>query len=271
MPELPEVETIVSDLRPRLEGRHIENVDFLWHNTLQYPSPEEFDKSIAGRKIESLGRRGKYILVNLDHRDKNILMVMHLRMTGSLLWQTGDDLPRFTRTVIHLKEGDTLCFLDPRKFGKVMLGPSCPDVDRLGIEPFDKGFTPDYLASLTCKRKTPIKTLILDQSLIAGIGNMYADEALYDSRIDPERAADSLTDSELAKLRDSIVKVLKKGIEAHGASVSDYFRPNGERGHAHEGYKVAHNKDGVCECCGGKVMRKVVGQRGTYFCPNCQK
>jgi formamidopyrimidine-DNA glycosylase len=271
MPELPEVQTMVDDIRPLITGLHIENIEFLWKNTLQYPSPEEFNKSIKGRKIESVARRGKYIIIHLDDRDKNDKLLLHMRMTGSLFWSHSEDLPRFTRTIIRFKEGGVLYFLDPRKFGKVMLGNCCPEIEKLGIEPLEDEFNAEYLGKLLKDKSTAIKTLLLDQSMIAGVGNMYADEALYKSKIDPERKAGSLTAKETKLLCKSIKEVLEAGIKAGGASVHDYFRPDGKKGNAQEAYKVAHNKDGICEICGGRIHRKVVGQRGTYFCPNCQK
>ena len=193
-----------------------------------------------------------------------------MKMTGSLL--INPESSRFTRAVLHLDNGTDIHFADARKFGKMWLEKDAEAVvSKLGPEPIDKDFTVKTLAEILGKRSAPVKAVLLDQALIAGIGNMYADEALFDARIHPARSAASLTPAELKRLYASIRKVLVKGIEMHGASVRDYVRPGGEPGHAHDEFVVAHGTGNKCPGCGGDIQRIVVRGRGTYICPSCQK
>jgi formamidopyrimidine-DNA glycosylase len=269
MPELPEVETIKNELLPMVSGRKIIRVEFMWPKTLFAPSQSEFDRAIKGRRITMLSRRGKYLVFKLD--DGNMLLV-HLRMTGSFLaGKEGSDIPGHTRAIIFLDDGIRLFFVDPRKFGKFQLVKETNEVlEKLGPEPLEASFTAKVLAELLAIRKAPIKAVLVDQTIIAGIGNMYADEALFLARIHPLRLADSLSADETKRLRTAIREVLTEAIENKGASISNYFRPGGEVGHAHQQFKVAHRKDEGCPVCGRPLNRIIVRQRGTYFCPHCQ-
>jgi formamidopyrimidine-DNA glycosylase len=270
MPELPEVETIKNELAPLLTGRKIESVDFLWEKMLLSPSVDEFKKRVKGRRITEIGRRGKYLIMRLDSGDS---LLVHLRMTGSFLVNKDDKLPdSHTRAVIHLDDGSHAYFIDPRKFGKFQLVADENEVlQRLGVEPLSDGFTAKVLSQLLHGKKAPVKALLLEQKLIAGIGNMYADEALFEAGIHPERAADSLDAEETKRLHRAIRHVLKDAIENKGASIANYFRPDGEKGSAHEEFKVAHRRGCECPACGGHIERIVVRQRGTYYCPCCQR
>jgi formamidopyrimidine-DNA glycosylase len=270
MPELPEVETIKNRLMPLVVGKRIQSVEFLYPKTLLAPSLAEFNRRVEDSVIEELDRRGKYLILRLDNGDA---LLVHLRMTGSFLVGEDKSLPdKHTCAVVHLDSGLKMFFIDPRKFGKFQLvsGDSSPLL-KLGPEPLSDMFTTQLLIDIMAGRKIPVKALLVDQSLIAGIGNMYADEALYEARIHPLRTADGLSIQEIKQLHIAVRQVLKKAIESGGASVSNYFHPDGAKGKAQEGFKVAHRKGKKCTTCGELIERIVVRQRGTYFCPNCQR
>ncbi len=269
MPELPEVETIKNELAPLVTGRHIEFIEFFWAKTLLSPLIPELEARVTGKLVMGLERRGKYLILKLDSGDS---LLVHLRMTGSFFVSHDKDmLPKHTRVVIRLDDGANLYFIDPRKFGKFQLvdGGSVKVLAKLGPEPLLNGFTSAVLGKLLEGRKAPIKATLVDQKVIAGIGNMYADEVLYESRLNPLKPSDSLSSDEIKRLHKAIKHVLKQAIENKGASISNYFRPGGEKGTAHQEFKVAHRK-GDCSLCGGPIKRIVVRQRGTYFCPVCQ-
>jgi len=268
MPELPEVETIKNELAPVVCGRRISKIEFLWARTLLKPDADEFAAGVCGRLVTRLSRRGKYLVFHLDNGN---LLLVHLRMTGSFLCGTEKAvLPQHTRAVIHLDDGRCLYFIDPRKFGKFQLVNDGTFLNELGPEPLDDAFTPEVLERLLSRRKTPVKSVLVDQRVMAGIGNMYADEALFRSRIHPLRPADSLSSEEVKRLHSAIQTVLRQGIASKGASIANYFRPNGEKGHAHQEFKVAHRQGAACPDCGTPLQRIVVRQRGTCFCPCCQ-
>jgi formamidopyrimidine-DNA glycosylase len=269
MPELPEVETIKNELAPLVTGHRIESVEFLWAKTLLAPPLAEFESRVDGRTITSLDRRGKYLIMRIEGGDS---ILVHLRMTGSFLVSKDKALPdSHTRAIIHLDDGSNMFFIDPRKFGKFQLVSGDEwSRGKLGVEPLSDEFTINVLAQLLKGKKAPVKALLIEQNLIAGIGNMYADEALYEAGIHPLRTGDSLSVNEIKSLRRAIRQVLKEAIENKGASIANYFRPGGERGTAHMEFKVAHRRGEECPVCGGPVERIVVRQRGTYFCPGCQ-
>lgn len=267
MPELPEVETIKNEISPYVVGRKIKSVEVLTPMTVARPSPEEFKKRITGRTITDVTRRGKYIFFHLSGGD-DVLMA-HMKLAGALLANPAPG--KHTHIVLHLDNDTTVEMRDPRKFARMWLeNDESAVADKLGPEPFDKDFTVKKFGGILKKRKAPVKAVILDQALISGIGNMYADEALFDSRIYPARPADSLTPAEVKKLYTSIRKVLRKGIEKKGASVRDYIRPGGEHGSAHTDFLVAHGAGNKCPGCDGAIERIVVRGRGTYICPKCQ-
>jgi formamidopyrimidine-DNA glycosylase len=254
MPELPEVETIVNGLRPRLVGRTVAGIVIRDTRPLQKVTPEEFCKRLTGRSIEGLSRRGKYIIFSLSQGEN---LIVHLRMTGALLWNPTAPEP-FSRLEFMLDGGSRLVYTDVRRFGTFNLTKNPADiVSKLGIEPLGSKFTRTALAEYLGTRSTPVKSALLNQERIAGIGNMYADEALFDARIHPLRASNSLNRREIAALHGSIRSVLKKAVENKGASIRNYRCPDGTEGRAHEESAA--------------VIRIVVGQRGTYFCPRCQR
>ncbi|MFH1775203.1 MAG: bifunctional DNA-formamidopyrimidine glycosylase/DNA-(apurinic or apyrimidinic site) lyase [Chloroflexota bacterium] len=269
MPELPEVETIKNELLPYIIGRHISDVTLFWERMVRQPSADEFCARLKGQQVTGAGRRGKYFLINLASGDT---LIIHLKMTGSLLLGDGSaEPPQYTRAVIHLDNNSAVFFRDPRKFGAMWLvDEQGPVVGKLGPEPLDSGFTPGVLAGRLSKRHAPIKALLCDQGVLAGIGNMYADEALFTAGIHPLRSGDSLSAEELERLHRAIRQVLLAGIGDKGASVQNYFRPGGEPGTAHLAFRVAHRRGEPCPVCGTPVTRLPIRNRGSYFCPSCQ-
>lgn len=267
MPELPEVETIVNALRPHAVGRTFAGVRVNDVRPLQNLSPEEFCQKLIGRKIIALDRRGKYLIFRLSG---GMNMIVHLRMTGALLWNPAASEP-FSRVEYFFDDGSLLVFSDIRRFGTIFLVRDASKVvGKLGIEPLGNDFTAAVLKKLLDSRSAPVKSVLLNQEQIAGIGNMYADEALFKAKIHPARPASSLHDSELGLLHDAIRDVLRRGVKNRGASIRDYRAPDGARGSAHTEFCVAHRLGEKCPRCGTPIKRVVVGQRGTYFCPICQ-
>ncbi|UCE97853.1 MAG: bifunctional DNA-formamidopyrimidine glycosylase/DNA-(apurinic or apyrimidinic site) lyase [Dehalococcoidia bacterium] len=267
MPELPEVETIKNELAPYIIGCIITDVTLLWDRMLRQPSPAQFYHHISGKKIARLTRRGKYLIFRLDSGDS---LIIHLKMSGSLILST-DLPPKYTRAIIHLDKGVNIFFCDPRKFGRISLVKDVDNItEKLGPEPLESTFTAEVLAQKLEKRKTPLKAVLLNQALVAGIGNMYADEALFTAKINPLRSADSLTQDEIRRLHYAIKKVLLEAIKNKGASVSNYFRPGGKIGRAHSHFQVAHQKGKLCSICGNSIKRIPIRQRGSYYCPVCQ-
>lgn len=266
MPELPEVETIKNEILPHVLGRRIKGVELFWNRIVRDPSPEEFCARATGQTITDVTRLGKYLFFHLSSGER---LVMHMKMTGSLLASPEDG--QYTRAILHLDNGTAIHFRDPRKFGVMWLDEDDSAVlAKLGPEPLDDDFTPEVLAEILRNRTAPVKPVILDQSIIAGIGNMYADESLFDARINPTRPAGSLSDDEVRRLHASIRRVLLKALKEKGASIRNYIRPDGSPGTAHDEFNVAHGVGKDCPRCGTPVRRIVVRGRGTYFCPKCQ-
>jgi len=270
MPELPEVETIKNELAPLVRGRRITGISLGWEGIVKKSSPEDFCARLVGQGVTWISRRGKYLIFSLSSGQA---LVIHLKMTGSLLFNHASDEPdKYIRAVLHLDNNYQIRFRDPRKFGVMWLVEDAESlVGKLGPEPLTESFSATVLAGRLAKRKAPIKPLLLDQNFIAGIGNMYADEALYDAGIHPLRPATSLSQQEIARLHKAIQEVLWAAIGNKGASVENYFRPGGELGTAHFKFRVAHGLGGkLCPRCGAPIERIVVRNRGTYFCPKCQ-
>ncbi len=266
MPELPEVETIKNELSPHIIGREITSITLLWEGIVKRPPVNEFCSRVVGQRITGLKRRGKYLLFSLSSGE---ILVMHMKMTGSLLLDSSDD--RFTRAAIYLDNNIRIAFRDPRKFGAMwLIGDESTVADKLGPEPLEADFTPKVLARRLHNRTAPIKPVLIDQSIIAGIGNMYADEALFDAKIHPLKPAGSLCRDEIERLHSAIQRVLWAAIGNKGASVMNYFRPGGELGTAHFEFRVAHGVGKECPIHHVPIRRIVVRGRGTYFCPGCQ-
>jgi formamidopyrimidine-DNA glycosylase len=287
MPELPEVETVARQLEPELEGHRIEHLEVLDPRWSRPVPPERFGAEVSGATIEGLGRRGKYLLLALDGERT---LVMHLRMTGNLVLVEGEEVldpsegrllyqgertteSRHLRARFVLDDGRELWFTDPRRFGEAFLiaNADLPErFSRLGVEPLSDEFTPELLGEVAAGRTAPLKSFLLDQTRIAGVGNIYADEALYRARLHPLSPAGSMKPEHLEALRDAVVDALQAGIDAGGSTIDDYRDGRGEKGTMQEKFLV-HTREGEpCPDCGGEIQRIVVGGRSTYFCPHCQ-
>ncbi|UCD21341.1 MAG: bifunctional DNA-formamidopyrimidine glycosylase/DNA-(apurinic or apyrimidinic site) lyase [Chloroflexota bacterium] len=267
MPELPEVETIKIELSPRVVGQSFTQVTILDSKLVCGDSAEEVRRRLTGQKIESLERRGKYLIFHLSNGRS---LIMHLRMTGSLLLNP-KATDHYARAIFHLSNGYRLVFNDRRRLGLIRLVDDADAVVRkLGPEPLDKRFTPNVLRQRLSRHHIPIKAALLDQGIVAGIGNMYADEALFAARINPLRKANNLSPAEVRTLHNCIRRVLEAAISNKGASVDTYVRPEGELGAAHFDFKVAHRRGEPCALCNNTIERCVVQNRGSYFCPSCQ-
>jgi formamidopyrimidine-DNA glycosylase len=268
MPELPEVETIVNSLRPHVVGRTIIGIVIRDTRPIQKIAVDRFCERLTGLRIKGLERRGKYLVFSLS---RGMYLVVHLRMTGALLWNPAGPEP-FTRLEFVLDDRSRLVYTDVRRFGTFNLVRNAGKVvGGLGIEPLSEDFTVAALAEYLKSRRTPVKTALLNQERIAGIGNMYADEALFAAGIHPLRASESLKPKEVAALHAAVRAVLRKAVKNQGASIRNYRRPDGEAGRAHEEFAVAHRGGYSCPRCSTPITRIVVGQRGTYLCPRCQQ
>lgn len=274
MPELPEVETIVRNLREdghfSLPGRQIQSVNLLWDRTLAFPDRKDFLAHLPGRRITGVERRGKYILIYMDQG----CLLIHLRMSGdvrvepSLDESGGKRVPALhDRLLLFFEDKTRLVFNDTRKFGRIWLVNS-PDqvLQGLGPEPLADNFTASLMAERLQKHRRQIKPLLLDQSFITGMGNIYTDEALHLAGIHPARQSDTLTDEEVTRLWASIRHVLLEGIRHNGSSIDWVYRGGGFQNY----FRVYQRAGEPCPVCGTKIVRVVVGQRGTHFCPVCQ-
>ncbi|MEA2310449.1 MAG: formamidopyrimidine-DNA glycosylase [Solirubrobacteraceae bacterium] len=269
MPELPEVETIRANLAPHVEGRRMELdvLDARWSRPL---APAELAAAVGGRTVERLGRRGKYLVWELEDE---AFLLMHLRMTGTLLIDP-PAAPAHTR--VWLKIGEhRLAFFDPRRFGtgELALGEAARAAffsQRLGVEPFDAAFTAAHLHGLARASRAPIKAFLLDQKRIAGVGNIYADEALHRARLHPLRPANRLTRPQAAALRDAVVASLEAGLAAKGASIDDFRDPYGVKGTFQNEFLVHLREGEPCRTCGTRVRKLRAAGRGTYVCERCQ-
>jgi len=269
MPELPEVETIKNELLPHIIGRKVTGIDLFWERMVRQPSAEEFRSHLIGQRITGASRRGKYLILNLDSGEA---LILHLKMTGSLLVKPASAEPeKFVHAVIYLDNETAIHFRDMRKFGAMWLAEDASSVvGELGVEPLEADFTPQILAQLLRGRTAPIKALLCDQDFIAGVGNMYADEALFAAGIHPMRTGGSLSSEEIGRLHHAIRQILREAVGSKGASVDTYLRPGGELGTAHFNFQVAHRGGEKCSVCGTPIQRLPVRNRGSYFCPKCQ-
>lgn len=265
MPELPEVETIVRRMRPEIVGRKITVADLRWERTLATPEPALFNKNILGQSVESVNRRAKYIVAQLSVDT----LIIHLRMSGDILFRPTDaPTHKHDRLLLQLDDEKVLAFNDMRKFGRVWLTPAPQDIlGKLGPEPLDDAFTPNELFERIHAHKRQIKPLLLDQHIIAGLGNIYTDEALHLSNLHPLTKSDMIKRKQAKILWRSIREVLNEGIRRNGTSI-DWIYRGGENQYY---LNVYGRKDEPCLKCGTPIQKIVVGQRGTHFCPQCQK
>jgi formamidopyrimidine-DNA glycosylase len=274
MPELPEVETVRRTLQPKLTGLTITCVHLCLPKIIRTPGPEEFKKIITNKKILRVDRRGKYLLLGLSG---GYTLAVHLRMTGRLVYAAGDVPPtKHTHIILQLDNGHKLIFTDMRQFGGMWLVPtaaldSLSGYKDLGVEPLDECFTRDFFRKELCRRRTRIKSLLLNQTFIAGLGNIYADEVLHRAGINPERQAETLRPREIKRLHQAIIDVLMEAIDNRGTTVRDYIDGNGLAGSYQELLRVYQREGKPCLHCGQVITRKKVGGRSSYYCPACQK
>lgn len=270
MPELPEVETIARTLRlgqgdiPAIINKTITGAEVYWEKSIEKPAVPEFKQRIIGQKIEKIGRRAKYFVVTLS---KDTLLI-HLRMSGDLIVGPAKEmLADHVRVSLILDHEWQLAFNNPRKFGRIWLLEKPQDLfDRLGPEPFDPNLTGLMFWEMLQKRTRQIKPLLLDQGFIAGMGNIYTDEALNLSKIHPLERSNQITQPQAEELLKNIRSVLQEGIRRNGSSIDWVYRGGDYQNH----FRVYDRKGEPCPTCGTKVEKIVVGQRGTHFCPECQ-
>jgi formamidopyrimidine-DNA glycosylase len=274
VPELPEIETIRRQLGPRLEGRTVERLEVLDPRWCHPAPPAEVDAAVRGRRIERLARRGKYLVVELADE---VFLVMHLRMTGNVLLLPPGEPPErpYTRVRMPLDSGATILFCDARRFGTgvVLLGERTRDDyfdQRLGVEPLEPAFTSDALHDLAAGRRAPVKAFLLTQERVAGVGNIYADEALFRARIHPLRPVGTLRRPQLGSLRDAVVESLEAGIDARGATIDDFRDADGARGSFQDRFLVHRREGEPCPRCGRAIRKIRAAGRGTYVCERCQ-
>ncbi|MBM7866149.1 bifunctional DNA-formamidopyrimidine glycosylase/DNA-(apurinic or apyrimidinic site) lyase [Heliobacterium gestii] len=277
MPELPEVETVRRSLASRISRRTIEDVELRLPKIAFALPGTLFADALRGRQIRELGRRGKYLLIHLDGDET---LVIHLRMTGRLVHLRKEERetpePPHTHAVFRLDDGSLLRYADVRQFGTLTLMATAealvqPGKGRLGPEPLADDLSFALFHGALVKRKTKLKPLLLDQSFLAGLGNIYADEALARAALHPDRPADSLDEAESRRLYDSIRTVLQEGIDAKGTSFRDYVDGEGRKGEFQEKLWAYGREGALCRRCGGAIVREKRSGRSTHFCPNCQK
>ncbi|MEK7162352.1 MAG: DNA-formamidopyrimidine glycosylase [Patescibacteria group bacterium] len=292
MPELPEVHTTATHLNKKVRGWIIKDIWTDWPKYFKEPKGEKnFKRMILSRKILSVGRKGKNILFYLSG---GYIMLAHQKMTGHFLvgrWREnskrgewipaerksplGDEKNRFIRLIFFLNGGEMLALSDLRRFAKLILGPekeilSMPELKELGPEPIAPGFTFSKFRELFKNRRGKIKPVLLDQNFLSGVGNIYADESLWQARLHPLRPIQGLNKSELWRLYNSLRLVLKNAIKLRGSSVDDYRVPSGRRGFYQTRHQVYHREGEACRRCGRKIKRIKISQRSAHFCPHCQ-
>lgn len=268
MPELPEVETIARAIQPDVLGRTITSAEVFWARTLATPSVKKFKEAIQGQKIKGVSRRAKYLILTLE----NYNLLIHLRMSGDLMIRMGKIKPeKHDRLVLHLlsKNGtqSQLAFNDTRKFGRVWLTATPQDIlGKLGPEPLEKDFTPQWLFENLQKKNRQLKPLLLDQTFLAGLGNIYTDESLHIAKLHPLALSQSVSQKQAQALYEAIQSVLKEGIRRNGASIDWVYR-----GGEFQNYFRVYGREGEpCPVCGAEIQKFTVGQRGTHVCPKCQ-
>lgn len=302
MPELPEVETIKNDLiRAGLCGKIIASADIFWHRTLAFPAIQQFQKKIFGACIQSLSRRGKYLIIHLqksnlkkgqsflrkqeskipdqarDDKEGEEFLIMHLRMSGRIDLKEKGFIPRaHDRARLVFDDGSQLLFHDTRKFGRWYFADKAEKiVGELGMEPLDEKFNILWLAEALKNKKRMLKPLLLDQTFIAGIGNIYADEALWYAKLHPETNSSRLRENEVASLWKGIVKAIGLGVKNAGTSMgvgkANFYSVGGKRGGNQERLQVFRRTGEKCPRCSAKITRIIVAQRSTHLCPACQK
>lgn len=274
MPELPEVETMVRDLAPRVVGRAIETVEAPFPGSVRWPTFEEFRQRVIGRRITDVGRRGKYAILTLQSGDA---LIIHRGMSGSLLLRPADaPMESHVRILFGLEGGDQLRFDDARKFGRLFVMDVAGEERtlpwaRMGPEPLDDGFSLQQFSQTLRGRKALIKPLLLNQQVVAGLGNIYVDEALHQARIHPERRAYTLDGEEIERLHRAIRDVLDLAVQGRGTTFNSYRDIEGREGAFQDSLQVFRRAGANCPRCGTSIIKLVVGGRGTHVCPACQR
>ncbi len=268
MPELPEVETVRSELEQLLRGRTLASVEILDERLTRPVSPAQLAARLVGERVAAVERRGKYLLLRFASRRA---LLVHLRMTGG--FSSGS--PSHVRAVVRLDDGSGVVFRDVRRFGTwLLLGPDEVDPyldERLSVEPLGPRFTTRRLGQALAGRRAPVKAVLLDQRVVAGLGNIYADEALWRARIDPRRPARELEPEEVARLRRAVRAALRAGIARQGATLRDYATPNGARGAMQDAFRVYGRGGEPCLRCATPIEKTRIAGRGTHYCPGCQR
>jgi formamidopyrimidine-DNA glycosylase len=273
VPELPEVETVRSMLEPMLVGRRLDEVEIPDERVTRPFDPASVAAELEGEVVAAVGRRGKYLVVRFE---SGRALLVHLRMTGSFRRLENDaDETAHVRAVLTLDDGTRVGYRDVRRFGTwLVVEPHQLDEylgTRLGAEPLGRGFGPAALAARLANRRAPVKAAILDQRTVAGLGNIYADEALWRARIHPLRPAGELDRDEVRRLHAAVRRALEIGIARQGASLRDYAQPDGRRGSMQLEFRVYGRGGEPCPRCGTPIEKTRVGGRGTWYCPNCQR
>lgn len=268
MPELPEVETVRNTLKKEVLNRTIKDVEIYYENIIAYPNISEFKKQIKGQKINDILRRGKFLMFSLD----DFYLLSHLRMEGRFYFKDGEKLKH--EHVRFILDDKNLCYIDTRKFGRMYLLPkddayNMKPLNELGLEPWDDNLTVDYLKDKYKNKKLPIKTVLLDQSIIVGIGNIYDDEILFMSNINPYTKASNLSDSDLSNIISNTKIVLERAIKLGGTTIKTYESSEGVHGRF-QNELLVHGKE-TCPKCNSKLEYDHINGRGTYYCPKCQK
>ena len=271
MPELPEVETVKNGLIKKVLNKKITNCNVIYKGIIAYPDEEKFMENITNQTIKDIKRRGKFLMFELD----DYYLISHLRMEGKyFIKEPSEILSKHDHVIFTLNNKEELRYNDTRKFGKMHLVKkdelNLSPISKLGLEPWDESLTPKYLKEKLNKNKA-IKTLLLDQSIIVGIGNIYADEILFLSKINPKKTGNNLTNKNLIAIIDNTKKVLEKAIAAGGTTIHTYTSVNGITGRFQQELLVHGRKLEPCPKCKTEILKIVVNGRGTYYCPKCQK
>jgi len=273
MPELPEVETVKEALKHKVLNKKIKDVKIYYSKIVEYPTNDEFVKKLIGETINDIKRRGKWLMFEFD----NYYLLSHLRMEGKYNYKkTSDELNKHEHIEFIFDNDYSLRYQDTRKFGRMYLYEKVgindkPPLNELGLEPWDNNLDVTYLKEQYKNKKKEIKSILLDQGIIVGIGNIYADEILFLSKINPYKKACDLNDLELKSIIENTKKVLEAAIKDGGTTIKSYTSEEGVHGRFQQNLNVHQRKDEECKECKSKIVKVVIGGRGTYYCPKCQK
>ena len=265
MPELPEVQTVADYIKPDLIGKNILKIEPLWKKVLHNFNPKDLN---GKHRIKNVSRRAKFIIIELD----NIILAIHLRMTGKLYLIKEKKLPKHATAIIYLENSNNLIFEDTRKFGRIYMYKDLTEINKThGPEPLEDNFTINWLLTNLKKKKRNIKALLLDQSFISGLGNIYVDESLWESGIHPNSISCSIPKSKILKLHNSIQNILREAIKQLGTTFINFSFLNGQSGNYSNELKIFGKQGQACKNCGSTIKKIKVAGRGTHICTRCQK